>query len=139
VVWAECLFVDPVADIAVLGSPDNQTFCEQAEAYETLTECAVFLPVSSPPKDGPAFVLSLAGDLIPCTVQCVESGPLFLFDTGLEEGVAGGMSGSPVIAADGSAIGVVCLGCNHPENGIGPNPCLIHHLPGWLLRAAAEG
>jgi hypothetical protein len=23
-VWTECLFVDPIADIAVLGQPDNQ-------------------------------------------------------------------------------------------------------------------
>jgi hypothetical protein len=23
-VWAECLFVDPIADLAVLGAPDSQ-------------------------------------------------------------------------------------------------------------------
>ncbi len=28
-VWAECLFVDPVADIAVLGPPDDQELSDE--------------------------------------------------------------------------------------------------------------
>src|ERR1700758_5675556 len=35
-IWAECLFVDPVADIAILDSPDEQAFDEQADAYHSL-------------------------------------------------------------------------------------------------------
>jgi hypothetical protein len=35
-VWAECLFADPIADVAVLGMPDNQALSDQAEAYEEL-------------------------------------------------------------------------------------------------------
>src|SRR5438874_3754535 len=31
---AECLFVDPVADVAVLGSPDNQNLPDDADAYD---------------------------------------------------------------------------------------------------------
>ena len=31
-VWAECLFADPLADIAVLCSPDEQALFEQADA-----------------------------------------------------------------------------------------------------------
>jgi hypothetical protein len=42
-VWAECIFVDPIADIAVLCEPDNQELGEQAEAYEALTEAATSL------------------------------------------------------------------------------------------------
>src|SRR5262245_59824772 len=30
----ECVFVDPVADIAVLASPDNQALAEAAEVYK---------------------------------------------------------------------------------------------------------
>jgi hypothetical protein len=37
-VWAECLFVDPIGDIAVLGSPDDQELAEKAEAYCELVE-----------------------------------------------------------------------------------------------------
>src|SRR5437867_2361147 len=37
-VWAECLFVDPVADIAVLGPPDGQELYDEWGAYERLVE-----------------------------------------------------------------------------------------------------
>ena len=32
-VWTEVLFVDPVADIAVLGEPDGQELFDECEAY----------------------------------------------------------------------------------------------------------
>jgi hypothetical protein len=35
-VWAECRFVDPIADIAVLGQPDSQELADEAEAYDAL-------------------------------------------------------------------------------------------------------
>src|SRR4029077_15726153 len=37
-IWAELLFANPVADIAVLGSPDDQELFNEANAYETLVE-----------------------------------------------------------------------------------------------------
>jgi len=57
------------------------------------------------------------------------------------EGITGGMSGSPILAEDGTAIGVICLGSgnfddNFPTEG-GPNPRLIGNLPVWFLKAAA--
>jgi hypothetical protein len=47
-VWAECLFVDPVSDIAVLGSPDDQELSDEAELYEALLETGVAVEVSDP-------------------------------------------------------------------------------------------
>lgn len=41
-VWAECLFVDPIADIAVFGTPDTQDLYEQADAYDELTQQSAF-------------------------------------------------------------------------------------------------
>ena len=35
-VWAECLFVDPIGDIALLGTPDNQSLPEQADDCDAL-------------------------------------------------------------------------------------------------------
>jgi hypothetical protein len=35
---AECEFVDPVADITVLCSPDNQSLFDEADAYDALVE-----------------------------------------------------------------------------------------------------
>ncbi len=48
--------------------------------------------------------------------------------------------GSPIIADDGTAIGIVCIGSSigdAPQTSGGPNPRLTHHLPGWLLQEAA--
>jgi hypothetical protein len=48
-VWGECLFVDPIADIAVLGAPDSQELYDHADAYET------FLASRKPLKVGGAM------------------------------------------------------------------------------------
>ncbi len=161
-VWCECLFVDPIADIAVLGSPDNQVLSDKAEAYEALVERATSLTVAEPPSQPipeevarlaalekqfgltkqvqrvrrkcPAFLLSLSNQWLPCTVEHHPNGMLNIVDAA--QGIAGGMSGSPIIA-DGAAIGIVCLGSGDPGDNLptqgGPNPRLMGNLPGWFL------
>src|SRR5262249_22735021 len=51
-VWAECLFVDPVADIAILVEPDAQRFCTvkdfDADAYQELVSACHPLRIGSP-------------------------------------------------------------------------------------------
>ena len=54
-VWAECLFADPIADIAVLGSPDNQELFDQAEAYELLVESLTPIAIADVPKKAHTF------------------------------------------------------------------------------------
>jgi hypothetical protein len=130
-VSAECLFADPVADIAVLGPPDDQGFPEGWAAYNALTVSASALMISDAPDDGRARLFSLTGELIPCRVQPMASGALWISDAA--PGRYAGMSGSPIVAADGTAIGVFCTSDMMTGNG-GPNPRLTHHLPGWLLR-----
>src|SRR4051812_7991117 len=44
------------------------------------------------------------------------------------DGIVGGMSGSPVVAESGAAIGVVATGPN------APHPLLVYSLPAGLLR-----
>jgi hypothetical protein len=54
--------------------------------------------------------------------------------------IAGGMSGSPIMAKDGTAVGIVCLGSGTTLNAQmeeGPNPRLMGNLPGWFLDALA--
>jgi hypothetical protein len=77
-------------------------------------------------RECPAFVLSLNNTWYPCTVRYYPNGMLMISDAA--ENIAGGMSGSPIIVPDGTAIGVVCLGS---ETG-GPNPRLTGNLPGWF-------
>jgi hypothetical protein len=48
-VSCECLFVDPIADIAVLGMPDEQELSEEAEGYEALVEAATPLIIAARP------------------------------------------------------------------------------------------
>jgi hypothetical protein len=155
-VWCECLFVDPIADIAVLGAPDNQELSDEADAYEALVDAATPLAVAEPPskpiaeevaplveaekqwawRECPAFLLSLSNEWFPCKVQHAPGGTLLISDT--KEGIAGGMSGSPIIAEDGGAIGIVCLGSGSPgDDEGGPNPRLMGNLPGWFLKERA--
>jgi hypothetical protein len=44
-VWAECLFVDPIADIAVLGEPDSQALSDENDAYHLLIDDRPTLPI----------------------------------------------------------------------------------------------
>jgi hypothetical protein len=138
-VWAECLFVDPVADIAVLGSPDTQQLADEAEAYDRLVEAVTPLAVSDPDDEtGAAELLPLAGLPFRCVVTAIRNNPLWV--TGATNGIVGGMSGSPILAEDGSAIGVVVAGSGGPGDVPtegGPNPRLASHLPGWLLAASS--
>jgi hypothetical protein len=132
-VWAECLFADPIGDIAVLGPPDDQEFSEKHDGYRALMTASAVLPISSPPENGPAWLLSLDDRWFRCNVKH-NGGPLWIADA--VEGIVGGMSGSPIVAEDGSAIGVVCtagggIGEVHTEGG--PNPRLAYHLPARFL------
>jgi hypothetical protein len=149
-VWAECLFVNPVADIVILGCPDNQELSDEADAYEALVGRYKPLPIADAPKmghelvelphldnrfgrpfmiptpgRGPARILSLAGEWINCTV--VRRGiQLGIEDQGLVEG---GMSGSPIINAAGRAIALMS---NDDQS-----PVLRDNLPAWFFRRAS--
>jgi hypothetical protein len=124
-VWAECLFADPVGDIAVLGEPDNQEMSEKADAYGRLVAHRPFTisDVPLPRQKVPAKLLSLDGRWFDCAV---ENFGRALWIEDVAENIASGMSGSPIIDANGSAVGIVCTSS-------GPNPHLAAHLPGWLL------
>jgi hypothetical protein len=129
--WAVCRFVDPIADIAVLGSPDHQ----HEDEFKALIETATAFPISGPLRHPvnfwvPARLLSLDGRRwFSCTVRHF-GGPLWI--THAAEGIRSEMSGSPIVTESGTAIGVVCTAAVPWEGG--PNPRLTHNLPGWLLR-----
>jgi hypothetical protein len=72
-VWAECLFVDPIADIAILGSPDDQELSEESEAYDALTEGAPHLQIGKA-KSGKGWLLALDRDRWVQTPLQVSSG-----------------------------------------------------------------
>jgi hypothetical protein len=129
-VWAECIFVDPVGDIAVLCQPDNQELSDKAEAYDALVDAMTPLPIADAAEDGPAWLLSLDRKWHRCRVQHFN-GPLLI--TKALAFIKGGMSGSPIITKDGAAIGVVSSssgsGDSNSHTRGGNNPHLAYHLP----------
>jgi hypothetical protein len=141
-VWAECLFADPIADIAILGSPDSQELWDQAAAFDALIEDKPALRIADAPTSARGWLLSLAGQWNPCRITRLEDdhpvalgGALWIKDAA--EGIHGGMSGSPIVTDDGAAVGLVSVSggtgdAAHTEGG--PNPRLFDCLPGWLLK-----
>jgi hypothetical protein len=135
-VWTECLFADPIAGLAVLGSPDDQELWQRAEAYEALVgDATPFSIAKAPLNEGSAWLYSLDCRWFSCKVEQYSGGPLWI--TQASEPIRGGMSGSPIRIADGLVIGVVCATAGtedleHHTQG-GPNPVLTRSLPGWLL------
>jgi hypothetical protein len=112
-VWAECLFADPVGDIAVLGAVDGQEMSHEWEGYQQMVEEREPLSISEVPPEGSVSLLSLDQRWFECQVKRSPRGSLWLFDA--SENIVGGMSGSPILAGDGSAIGVVCTGSSDDE------------------------
>jgi hypothetical protein len=71
-IWATCLFVDPISDIAVLGPPDGQVLFEQSDNYENLVDAAEPLRIAEarffPHPDYPN-VCDLQAPLLPGWIQ----------------------------------------------------------------------
>jgi hypothetical protein len=124
-VWAECLFADPIADIAVLGSPDEEQLWKKAANYTALVDACEPLQVAEPAEEGTIWLLSLEGRWYRCSARYNSRG---LEVVGRTEG---GMSGSPIMDPEGRVVGVVCLG-GGPMSAA--NPALTADLPGWVLR-----
>ena len=133
-VWAECLFVDPISDLAVLGRPDNQELVDQAEVYEEFVEQAVPVPIRPVKLEERGWLLALDGEH---WFSCKTGGKFKLWIAKATEPIRGGMSGSPILGDDGKAIGAVSTSSGftnletHTEGG--PNPILAVSLPVWLL------
>jgi Trypsin-like peptidase domain len=143
-VWATCLFVDPIADIAALGQPDNQALSDEADAYDQLLDGMETLVIADAPAqgsetltfgdtqvehptagEGAARVLSLTGEWLEGRVQRRFS--WLAFEP--ESYFVGGMSGSPIMDANGAAIGVVSFDRL--------SPVIVDSLSTWLVRAIA--
>jgi hypothetical protein len=133
-VWAECVFVDPVADIAVLAKPDDQAYPDQADRYEELVNAAMPIEIRPCQEEEQVWTFALDGThWFSSRLRGLRS----LWLTEATERFRGGMSGSPILGNDGKAIGVFVTSDSdaddqgHLEGG--PQPGLAACLPGWLL------
>jgi len=119
-VWADCLFVDPIADIAVLGAPVNQELSKESETYDALIGDAPVLAIGKA-RSGKGWLLDLDGrHWIPTELHL---NPSSRYGSSLWTGrTKAGMSGSPILNDRGRAIGIVASGSNQGEDG--PHPIL---------------
>lgn len=77
----ECVFVDPVSDIAVLGEVDNQVFLDgESKEYIEFVEASTPFAISNAPLEGSGFLYSLDGHWFSCKVQRQPDGPLWIFE-----------------------------------------------------------
>jgi hypothetical protein len=67
-VWAECRFVDPIGDIAVLGPPDDQELYDESNAYDGLVEAESVTPLTVAPPESEGWLLSLDGVWFRCAI-----------------------------------------------------------------------
>ena len=140
-IWAECVFADPVADIAVLASPDSQSLGEAWEVYEVFMEALEpFQALTDVPdsladlsSDSLTFqgrILSLRGEWQTCKIRRIGH---FLFVDG--NIVKGGMSGSPIVVGE-MASGVLALGTETVGGSLLAQASLSC-LPMWLFSELA--
>jgi hypothetical protein len=133
-VSAECIFVDPVADLAVLYRPDDETYVKEADAYDALVSGARSCFRIAPIRDRcHVWLLTLDGRWERCHAEL--EGRESVTVIGETDGMTAGASGSPIINADGDAVGLVSARTDdhgHPEYG---QPYLIRSLNTYVLDA----
>src|SRR5262249_48680971 len=133
-VCAECLFVDPIADIAVLGTPDTQAYSEESEAYDQLIDPLPALPIAAAWPQPTEFKLTPGGSMLidgkrrdlparPNKRRPPAAGTARALTLNgqwrdyeaqreggwlrIKQSFARGMSGSPILDRNGAAIAVV--------------------------------
>lgn len=124
-IWAECLFADPIADIAVLCSPDNQELPEEAERFDELVEAATALAIAAAGNAKKAQVLSLNAEWLAVTIEA--RAPWLMIAEA--DKIASRMSGSPIINTRGEAVGLISTSGTAGSL----NPLLIDALPPRIL------
>jgi hypothetical protein len=151
-VWAECLYADPVADLAVLGPPDGQELWNEHAAYEALVGGGD-LPIATVKLSrqkhlghatewrGFGELLALDGEWFFAALVAgrAVAGPPWLRVEDMRRPIVEGMSGSPIVVGK-RAIGIVTYSIETMDQ-TNPNlvglesrePLLCYELPRWML------
>jgi hypothetical protein len=139
-VACECLFINPIADVAVVGVPDTQTYSDEADRYRALLEYATPFRITEAAEKARGFIFNLEGEWFECQVQWMQNGDGPLWVSKLAQPIEGGMFGSPIVSETGNAIGIVSASVIETEEDAATdefgasNPRLMRDLPLWLLR-----
>jgi hypothetical protein len=138
-VSAECLFVDPVADVAVLGEPKSLLDAEK-DAYRALVETSGTLRIGVLTTPCEVWLLTLEGRWERCRVRTSAVGRA-LTVVGANQGLAPGTSGSPILNPEGAALGIVSVCAPASDETVlerQGQPLLGSVLPVWLFTASTQ-
>jgi len=150
---AECVFVDPVSDIAVLAAPDIFKWTYEAQTYTWLVGDSQGLPVAKDSEDSDDMQVGwlvqngswfscryCPGDAVSLPDGLCVSGPVDWFFghyvCEFSRPIVGGMSGSPILNDRGAVIGILTNSNSAPDNKHTEGvlvPRLTYYLPGWIL------
>jgi len=124
--------VEPVADLAVLGAPDNQAIPDDASAFEEFVEATEAVPVCDRDFGAdaavPVRVLTHHGAWTEGTASDATDGCGWLLP---QAKIEAGTSGGPVMDGDGQLVGVISHSCETPPfDGRMPRP--HRALPAWV-------
>jgi hypothetical protein len=138
---AVILAVEPVSDIAVLGSPDEQALPDEAAALEEFSYQVVPVRLQrTPPKTGVAFPIWIRTHKRAWVrgVGRYFGSRTFCYETRTK--IDCGTSGGPILNNAGKLLGVVSHGVEKPCRGVyqaaAPLACMA--LPAWVLRQLDE-
>jgi hypothetical protein len=131
-VSAQCCFVDPIADVAVLCFPGGKGWADERDSFRTLVNAGTPLPIGRPPEVSLVWMPSIDGRWI---AKALEYDGRQLGFEGHYQFVPE-LAGAPIVMDDGSAIGVLCVDPIERTTAYF-YPLLAEALPGWLLRVLA--
>jgi len=145
------LAVEPVTDIAVLGSPDAQHIPDAAQKFDEFAArtkpVPVFIgamePVITRKKLGsltmsvptpfamPILIYNLDKRWVKGTGTVFKSGqPTVWVET--DEEIKGGASGGPIVTLDGELVAIVSNSSCQTGPGDGNGPRILRALPAWI-------
>ena len=119
----ECIFADPIADVALLWGPGEQVLHEEREAWRNFIKrpALEFAPITpTPVRPTTVRLLDLTGEWYEVDLQSTHTSLFGSFN------MKGGMSGSPFLDGDDMVVGLVSIDRTCPR--------LPHTLPLWVVR-----
>jgi hypothetical protein len=133
------------ADIAVLGPLDNQTFGNEADAFESFCEATTPIPVAKGKIRGnqafPVRVLNADGQWVSGMAELFEDASRSIWIVAEKE-IKSGASGGPVLNERGELVAIVShssrpgtgVARNQPESSDGLYPRPLKALPVWVCK-----